>query len=1153
MAIRFTSIKYSGFSVNLSVLPVGEIYRTYVGAFTFPFDYSGNTDNGIFYFYIPAIDQVFEKEVIPLPPTPTPTNTLTITITPTNTPTPTNTLTITITPSETPTNTPTPTESELITPTPTNTPTNTPTPTESELITPTPTNTPTNTPSMTETPTPTPTNTVTPTPSITSNFVFESLWSASSPIELPYSPTGTYSGIIYWGDGNISANTYDNRIHDYASSGNYNVTIIGQIQGWDFLNYATSYRNNLIEIYKWGSLIGENNSNANMFYGCSNLSLSLVSDVLNLQGITATTSMFENCSSLNEIFNVELWDTSSVINMSNMFRGTSLNNLNQDIQLWDVSNVTDMSGMFSGSTNFNIDLGGWDIGQVTNMTNMLDNTSLSIFNYSNTLINWAALIPNIQNGVTLGAYGLLYSVPDGEDARNILTGSPYNWTIVGDSSTNITPTPTPTMTNTPTPTSSQIGPETPTNTPTLTSTPTPSPSQGYNPFVSIWSGDSVTLPYVSGGTYSGTIDWGDGNVSANTFANRTHSYDSLGLYTITIDGDITGFKFAPISDRLKIIEITSWGKLRGLNNSNSDMFSFCSNLVLTGVSNTPNLSGITNVASMFSSCASITTINNSNFWNTQDIVTMTAMFDSCTLFNSTISGWNVSNVVNINSMFNSCESFNQNINNWDVSNVTGMTSTFAFTNIYNQPLNNWVVSAVTTMSNMFNQAVLFNQPLSSWTITNLTNASAMLNSSGLDTMNYSNMLIGWANQSPNIQSGVTLGASGIYYSATTAQSSRDILTNPPYNWVITDNGPIEPSPTPTSTPTVTPTLTVTPTNTQTPTNTVTPTESETPTPTPTNTQTPTITPTNEGPVCPYIVGYFNTTDEVMRFNINTNYDGSVYVVTTGGTEVYDTSYTYVQTIPNSFTANTPTYASIVFANEFVYVGGDPSNKKIDLFDLSQLTSTTVTVGSSITEMSVDLTNSYVAYLIPDSDYQQILIATQSIDATLDVSATTNGDISFSNIDNFYWIVSTGDTLVRVNPSSKSIDSTETLASGGYSGYRKTLLDDPNNGYTYILVDGQSFMVYRSSGFYQEIDLTSYSGTNTSMTIDEVNNKLYVLNVNGNDFGLIKIDISTFSDEGLFDLGSYPGFTNGNIIYDLNSTEILINFVPYTNRIYRICT
>lgn len=377
---------------------------------------------------------------------------------------------------------------------------------------------------------------------------------------------------------------------------------------------------------------------------------------------------------------------------------------------------------------------------------------------------------------------------------------------------------------------------------------------------------------------------------------------------------------------------------------------------------------------------------------------------------------------------------------------------------------------------------------------------------------------------------------------TPTPTNTETPTNTP---TMTETPQVIESPTPTPTETVTPTLTNTPTNTETPT--------VTPSITPTNTVTPTVTPTSGAtPSCPYEVGYFNTLGQVMRFDYNVN-DNQIYVVTTGGTEVYDTSYSYIQTIPNSFTAGTPSYASIVFVSEFVYMGGDVNNKSIDIYDTINLTANTVNIGTEVLEMSVDRTGSHVGFTIDTDDYKQIFVSTQLVNATLDVTATTNGDISLSRIDDNFWVVSSGDTLVRVDPASKSIISTETIDGGGYSGYRKTLLDDPTNGYTYILVDGQSLMIYDGGGFSQEIDLTSYSGTNTSMTIDQVYNKLYILNVVGNVFGLIKIDIGTFNDEGLSVIANFVIFTNGEIIYEPNNEEILLSFSPYATIIYRICT
>ena len=374
-----------------------------------------------------------------------------------------------------------------------------------------------------------------------------------------------------------------------------------------------------------------------------------------------------------------------------------------------------------------------------------------------------------------------------------------------------------------------------------------------------------------------------------------------------------------------------------------------------------------------------------------------------------------------------------------------------------------------------------------------------------------------------------------------------------------------PSETPTNTPTLTPTETPqisespTPTPTNTPTNTETPTN--TPTPSITSSNTPTLTPTPTSgftPSCPYQVGYFDTTDNVYRFDVNTN-NGQIYVVTTGGTEVYGSNYSYIETLPNSLSGiPIANYASLIFANdgvsELLYVGSDSSNKSVDLYNLTDLTATTINIGTSITEIDVDRFNTFIGMLTDNVDYIQIQISTQLINATIDVTATTNGDIAWSRQNDKFWVVSTGSTIYYVDPTTKSVTGSDPIPLGGFSGIGKRLLYDVTNTYMYLLVDGYRLITYSNPGVIDSvIDLTSYSGTNTSMTIDQVNNKLYILNVDGNVFGLIKIDIGTLTDEGLTTLSNYVGFTDGFIVYEPNNTEILLNLVPYSPRIYRFCT
>jgi len=275
-------------------------------------------------------------------------------------------------------------------PTPSITPTNTPTPS----ITPSETPTPTVTPTMTLTPSQTPPF---PEPNIFTAFI--STWSVDSTVELPYSPTGTYSGTIDWGDGNVVDNTYENRTHTYDTPGSYTIIILGEITGWNFGIYAIESANSLIELLDWGTLKGENNSNEYMFANCQNLTLSNVLTPINLNGVTSLKGMFTNCFSLTNIGEIESWDTSSITDMSEMFSNTlgfngnisnwdvsnvtnmsntfyNCESFNQDITNWDVSSVTDMSFMFAQADSFNQNIGSWDVSNVTNMSNMFANCIL---------------------------------------------------------------------------------------------------------------------------------------------------------------------------------------------------------------------------------------------------------------------------------------------------------------------------------------------------------------------------------------------------------------------------------------------------------------------------------------------------------------------------------------------------------------------------------------------------------------------------------------------------------------------------------------------------------------------------------------------------------------------------------------------------------
>lgn len=269
------------------------------------------------------------------------------------------------------------------------------------------------TPSVTPTPippspsaTPIPTPSVTPSPSFPySNpliFIVESTFSVPT-INLGLMNEGTYSGIIDWGDGNItSMSGAIDGLHTYAVANTYEVKVYGTIIGLEIGALIQSQRQRFKEVKQWGTLQAYNNSFNNMFGYCPQLRLSGVTDILNLQGVTATSYMFGSTNSdnntLTTINRIGEWDMSSVITMERMF--SRINGFNDDITSWNVSAATNMSGLFFGNDVFDRDISGWNVSNVTNMNSMFTDA----FAFNQDLSSWCVTsIPSIPTGFDTGA------------------------------------------------------------------------------------------------------------------------------------------------------------------------------------------------------------------------------------------------------------------------------------------------------------------------------------------------------------------------------------------------------------------------------------------------------------------------------------------------------------------------------------------------------------------------------------------------------------------------------------------------------------------------------------------------------------------------------------------------------------------------------
>jgi surface protein len=267
------------------------------------------------------------------------------------------------------------------------------------------------------------------------------------------------------------------------------------------------------------------------------------------------------------------------------------------------------------------------------------------------------------------------------------------------------------------------------------------------------------LPLTTSTGLNAVVDWGDSTTDTITVYNApevTHTYSSSGTYTISITGTLPGFRFVNAGDKLKIINISSWGVLDITNNS---VFRGCTNLTC--------------------SATDAPTITSTSLAST---------FNSCTNFNGNIGNWDVSAVTNMSSMFQSATAFNQNIGSWNTGVVTNMSSMFLTATAFNQNIGSWNTSLVTDMSRAFNTATAFNQNIGAWNVEAVTTIIFFM--SGKSFLNYSAANLdaiynGWSTQS--VQPNLTISFGSIKYTAA-GQTGRDTLDNAPNNWTITDGG-----------------------------------------------------------------------------------------------------------------------------------------------------------------------------------------------------------------------------------------------------------------------------------------------------------------------------------------------------------------------------
>ena len=577
--------------------------------------------------------------------------------------------------------------------------------------------------------------------------------STATQIRLPLISTGSYNLIVNWGDGSTDIITTWNQAqttHTYASAGVYQVTITGTINGFRFAN--TGDRLKLLSIFRWGTgfRLGATDQH---FYGCDNLDLSEVEDVLNLEGVTSFSRLFQACTRLTTVNRMNEWNVSQVNSLSNTFIDSP--NFNTNISNWDTSNVTTMLNCFGINTvlgipgKFNQDISKWNTSKVITMSSMF-------FNQINFNQDIGTKLVTNQNGTTYVAW----------DISNVISVASMLGVVMGSFTGSFNNGGSPTIGNWNT---SKV------NAMTTLFQRQPNFNQDVGTKV-VTVSDS---PYVA---------WDTSNVTSMSF-----------MFNSTIVDGVFNNGGSPTIGNWNTSKVNTMQTMfQGQTYFNQDI-----GTKIVSVSGSSyvawDISNVTTIISLFNCTRNDGVFNNSGSptignWNTSKVNNMAQVFTGQPYFNQNIgtrqvtvsgltySAWTVSAVTNMAYMF------------FTYNPITTGRLAGSFNNSGSTSINNWDTRKVTSMQDMFNYQTGFNQPINNWNISGVT----IFNSSGTtlgfmlgktfndySTTNYDALLVGWASRS--VKPNLLIDFGTIKYTSA-ATAARAVLTSAPNNWTIVDGG-----------------------------------------------------------------------------------------------------------------------------------------------------------------------------------------------------------------------------------------------------------------------------------------------------------------------------------------------------------------------------
>jgi len=611
--------------------------------------------------------------------------------------------------------------------------------------------------------------------------------SALNQIQLPITLASGKSVWIDWGDGQYSTanstNIIPNRIHTYTTPGEYPVRVFGDDFSFGFgsPNQVTNDRLKIKSISSWGKL----KMGSSSFFGCSNVTMSGITDIPDLIGVTNLSNAFNTCSNLTTVGRMNEWNMSSVTNLLGMFSNSG--NFNQCIGGWNLSSVTTFEGMFYNCLEFNngdnsTPLNNWILNTTSSVS--LNYPFINCRKFNRYIGDWNTSKVNIMADMFQGA-----TVFNNGFAAGVGTGNQLNWDT--SSCTNM----------------SRMFVSAPafnSNVSSFNVSKVTTFNQMFtycNAFNNGFaSGDGVgnQLPWNIGGNVTGTISMegifsyapafnsnlGTGTTpwdvsKVTTFASMFNGAskfrngdDTAPINNWNIGGSVTSVTLTSMFASASVFnrDISSWNVSKAT--STSGMFSFASafnqpigNWERSTVGNVSTMGNITNMGNMFQ--YSLAFNQDINLWNVNKVTSFYQMFQGARDFNKNIGDWDINTLatsVDMTAMFWVAPNFNQDISKWNVSKVTAFVKMFAGATAFNNGDNNqenpitfrigingWNINTAATsvsMFDMFNGASAFNRLIDSWNVSKVTNMVSMFENARA----FNQPLAGWERITPDVSS-----------------------------------------------------------------------------------------------------------------------------------------------------------------------------------------------------------------------------------------------------------------------------------------------------------------------------------------------------------------------------------------------------------------